>query len=93
MYLMGLPVTERMERAAPPRPKGGNSVLTLLVLVLIGLGGANLYLTWNRSAGKAPSGLATIHLAGALGLSKLGGKIDASPRGGKAPTAESSVDE
>ncbi|NNF77770.1 MAG: OmpA family protein [Rhizobiales bacterium] len=40
-----------------------------------------------RVSGKAPSGLATIHLAGALGLSKLGGKIDASPRGGKAPIA------
>ncbi len=40
-----------------------------------------------RVSGKAPSGLATIHLAGALGLSKLGGKIDASPRGGKDPIA------
>ncbi|MCP5080520.1 MAG: OmpA family protein [Alphaproteobacteria bacterium] len=40
-----------------------------------------------RVSGKAPSGLATIHLAGALGLSKLGGKIDASPRDGKAPIA------
>ncbi|MEM8686723.1 MAG: OmpA family protein [Pseudomonadota bacterium] len=41
-----------------------------------------------RVSGKAPSGLATIHLAGALGLSKLGGKIDASPRGGREPIAE-----
>ncbi len=40
-----------------------------------------------RVSGKAPSGLATIHLAGALGLSKLGGKIDASPRRGKTPIA------
>ncbi len=40
-----------------------------------------------RVSGKAPSGLATIHLAGALGLSKLGGKIDASPRDGRAPIA------
>lgn len=40
-----------------------------------------------RVSGKAPSGLATIHLAGALGLSKLGGKIDASARQGRGPIA------
>lgn len=40
-----------------------------------------------RVSGKAPSGLATIHLAGALGLSKLGGKIDASSRDGRGPIA------
>ena len=36
-----------------------------------------------RVSGKAPAGMATIHLASALKLSKLGGKIDSSIRGGK----------